>query len=112
MAFERLNEKEWQLLEQLVRTGKSLRCRPAKQHRQIFEAVLLNTLEANPTIVETSQGLKQNILATRRLAEQRQTQQPPTTSSSARIGADSHIGTGTGATSRSSKTLEAGSVNL
>ena len=141
MAFERLSENEWQLLEEMVRTGKSLRGRPPKQHRQIFEAVfwiascdvpwrslperfgkwntvyrqfkrwsegdlwnrVLRSLENNPELMETSQGLKQNILATVRLAEQRHAQKPPSTSTGS-------------STSRSSievsKTLEAGSANL
>ena len=143
MAFERLNENEWQLLETMVRSGKSLRGRPPKQHRQIFEAVfwiascdvpwrslperfgkwntvyrqfkrwsegdlwnrVLNELEANPDVMAVSPGLKQNILATIRLAEQRQTQRAPSTSS----------GVGTSSARHSlaaGKSLEAGSANL
>ena len=143
MAFERLSEEEWQLLEKLVRSGKSLRGRPPKQHRQIFEAVfwiascdvpwrslperfgkwntvyrqfkrwsesnlwnrVLRELENNPAIMEISPGLKQNALATRRLAEQRQTQQPPSISTSGGSGTSQHA-------HGACKTLEAGSVNL
>lgn len=141
MAFERLSENEWQLLEAMVRTGKSLRGRPPKQHRQIFEAVfwisscdvpwrslperfgkwntvyrqfkrwsegdlwgrVLKELEDNPEVMEASQGLKQNILATIRLAEQRHAQKPPSTSSSSTSGRSSHDPL---------KGLEAGSANL
>jgi len=142
MAFERLSENEWQLLEKMVRAGKSLRGRPPKQHRQIFEAVfwiascdvpwrslperfgkwntvyrqfkrwsegnlwnrVLGELEKNPEVMETSQGLKQNILATVRLAEQRHGQQmPPSTSSGSRA---AHHALAPG------KSLEAGPVNL
>ncbi len=39
MNIHRLNDKEWQFLEQLVRLGKGLRGRPPKQHRQIFDAI-------------------------------------------------------------------------
>jgi len=39
MVFEQLNEEEWLLLEEYVKRSKSLRGRPPKQHRKIFEAV-------------------------------------------------------------------------
>ncbi len=141
MAFERLSEDEWQLLEKMVRSGKSLRGRPPKKHRQIFEAVfwiascdvpwrslperfgkwntvyrqfkrwsegdlwnrVIGELEKNPEVLEASKGLKQNILATVRLAEQRHGQQTPSTSSSTRA---AHHALGAG------KSLEAGPVNL
>ena len=147
MAFERLSEEEWQLLEKLVRSGKSLRGRPPKQHRKIFEAVfwiascdvpwrslpehfgkwntvyrqfkrwsendlwnrVLKELENNPALMDISQGLKHNALATRRLALQRQTQPPSGTSSTNLTGvssSSSHHVTDSG------KTLEASSVNL
>ncbi len=143
MAFERLNEEEWQILETMVKTGKSLRGRPPKQHRKIFEAVfwiascdvpwrslperfgkwntvyrqfkrwsegdlwnrVLNELDERSATLETSQGLKQNVLATRRLAEQRHTP-PPSTSSSAGSSSARHTQHTPG------KTLEAGSANL
>ncbi len=144
MAFERLSENEWQILENLVRSGKSLRGRPPKQHRQIFDAVfwiascdvpwrslperfgkwntvyrqfkrwseadlwnrVLDELESNPDVAEVSQNLKHNILATIRLARQRQMPRSPVTT------------TGSSATRHSlapgepSKSLEAGPVNL
>lgn len=143
MAFERLSEDEWQLLEKLVRSGKSLRGRPPKQHRQIFDAVFWiascdvpwrslperfgkwNTvyrqfkrwsegdlwnrvhreLENNEELMTNSQGLKHNVLATIRLAEQRQTQRPPSTSSNVGGSAALH-------SREPGKTLEAGSINL
>ena len=39
MTINQLNDKEWQFLEKLVRSGKGLRGRPPTQHRQIFEAI-------------------------------------------------------------------------
>jgi len=137
MAFERLNENEWKILEKLVRSGKSLRGRPPKQHRQIFEAVfwiasydvpserfgkwntvyrqfkrwseadlwnrVLDELENHSEMAEQSRSLKHNILATIRLARQRQMQRSSVT------------GTGSSAARHSlapGKSLEADPVNL
>lgn len=145
MAFERLSEEEWILLESLVKTGKSLRGRPPKQHRKIFEAVfwiascdvpwrslpekfgkwntvyrqfkrwteadlwnrIINELDANPQTAEHYNNLRQNAMATLRLAEQR-TARPPTPP-----GPRSTIGSsGTRHSLGGGKTLEAQSVNL
>jgi len=149
MAFERLNEQEWILLEKMVRTGKSLRGRPPKHHRQIFEAIfwlascdvpwrslperfgkwntvyrqfkrwsegdlwqrVLSEVEGDPVVLENSQGLRQNILSTIRLAEQRHGQKPPSTSTSKHTGGHSSSDKSTHSTS-SRNTLEAGSINL
>jgi len=140
MAFERLNENEWQLLEKLVRSGKSLRGRPPKQHRQIFEAVFWiascdvpwrslperfgkwNTVyrqfkrwsEADlwnrvldELVAEVSQNLKHNILATIRLARQRQMQRSPVTATGSSSATRHSLAPGA-----PSKSLEAGPVNL
>ena len=143
MAFERLSEDEWQLLEHLVRTGKSLRGRPPKQHRQIFEAVfwiascdvpwrslperfgkwntvyrqfkrwsegdlwnrVLNELDHDSKLLERSQSLKMNVMATRRLAERRHTP-PPSTSTGGASSGSSRLAHDTG------KTLEASPLTL